>query len=617
MHSGPQSQFSIQEAVRVSRWLTNFLTSTTKENWFKEQGIFRLSGTQKKAQEIVENILQNQYFDTHAYSRDDYISALKFVLNNCTLLPTNDTDVVQLNAILNVDNINTPEQNAQASTDLQKFIDKLARSYDYNKMAFAEILYNYLTLLYLSQQQSETNKMTAHNLSIILAPLISKTLGLVDPRADIKLQNVCEPLITSDEYLIPYFRRYREEVKECYVIHLRREYKHVRGVYENLLAKKQEVDSSIQNINGEIHIQESMLESLNMSHDKQLIKNSEFREKSKLFQEKLSDLNAQLLIEKINQEALYHELELVKRQINDLEIDINSALMQSMLPLDSFAPLPTEVELKELPLVAIEHLLTEPDMDDGSFCGSPLSATSLMGSPDSSPLMSREPSPERRSSLLFQAPSVSIAATQAFKLALDRAKCLEPKKVIDTLIDSLRAEFTAKEIAKFIFNHKNELNAYQKELGDALSKQDDFSNQLLKAYTDNFDFTGKNFAVALREYLESGGFVLPGEAQKLDRIVKAFAERYYQNNQAVFPSMPTERFQGSDKVYGLAFGTVMLNTDLHNPAIRHKMTKDEFLRNLSDYNIDKGFLKSIYTEIKRHEIQLPKAQSKSQTAAMA
>ena len=44
------------------------------------------------------------------------------------------------------------------------------------------------------------------------------------------------------------------------------------------------------------------------------------------------------------------------------------------------------------------------------------------------------------------------------------------------------------------------------------------------AYVDLLDFVGLDFVSALRLFLE--GFRLPGEAQKIDRLMEKFASRY-------------------------------------------------------------------------------------------
>ena len=92
--------------------------------------------------------------------------------------------------------------------------------------------------------------------------------------------------------------------------------------------------------------------------------------------------------------------------------------------------------------------------------------------------------------------------------------------------------------------------------------------------SSGFQFANYSFDVALRAYL--GHFVLPGEAQKIDRILQAFAKAYYEANRSD-PSV----CKSEDAVYTLAFSIVLLNTDAHNPhlAKRFKMKKEDFLRN--------------------------------------
>lgn len=48
------------------------------------------------------------------------------------------------------------------------------------------------------------------------------------------------------------------------------------------------------------------------------------------------------------------------------------------------------------------------------------------------------------------------------------------------------------------------------------------------AYIDQLDFTELEFIPALRRFLE--GFRLPGESQKIDRLMEKFASRYFSCN---------------------------------------------------------------------------------------
>lgn len=61
------------------------------------------------------------------------------------------------------------------------------------------------------------------------------------------------------------------------------------------------------------------------------------------------------------------------------------------------------------------------------------------------------------------------------------------------------------------------------------------------------------------------GFRLPGEAQKIDRLMEKFAERFVNCN--------SDAFKSADVAYVLAYSVIMLNTDAHNPQVKVKMSQ--------------------------------------------
>ena len=65
------------------------------------------------------------------------------------------------------------------------------------------------------------------------------------------------------------------------------------------------------------------------------------------------------------------------------------------------------------------------------------------------------------------------------------------------------------------------------------------------------------------------GFRLPGEAQKIDRLMEKFAERFVNCN--------PDAFKSADVAYVLAYSVIMLNTDAHNPQVKNKMSKQACL----------------------------------------
>lgn len=117
-------------------------------------------------------------------------------------------------------------------------------------------------------------------------------------------------------------------------------------------------------------------------------------------------------------------------------------------------------------------------------------------------------------------------------------------------------------IALFLQKHSESLN--KTEIGDYLSSPGEYNIKILHAYVDSQDYSNMEFSEAIRFFLSK--FRLPGEAQKIDRLMEKFADRYTKCNSDIFSS--------ADAAYVLGFSVIMLNTDLHNPNIlpERKMT---------------------------------------------
>lgn len=98
-------------------------------------------------------------------------------------------------------------------------------------------------------------------------------------------------------------------------------------------------------------------------------------------------------------------------------------------------------------------------------------------------------------------------------------------------------------------------------IGDYLGEREELPLKVMHAYVDSFDFQGMEFDDAIRAFLQ--GFRLPGEAQKIDRIMEKFAERYCKCN--------PKAFSNADTAYVLAYSVILLNTDAHNPMVKNKV----------------------------------------------
>ena len=60
-----------------------------------------------------------------------------------------------------------------------------------------------------------------------------------------------------------------------------------------------------------------------------------------------------------------------------------------------------------------------------------------------------------------------------------------------------------------------------------------------------------------------------GEAQKIDRIMEKFAERFCRDNPGAFHT--------ADGAYLLSFALIMLNTDAHNPMADKNISAEDFI----------------------------------------
>ena len=60
-------------------------------------------------------------------------------------------------------------------------------------------------------------------------------------------------------------------------------------------------------------------------------------------------------------------------------------------------------------------------------------------------------------------------------------------------------------------------------IGDYLSRCE---KEVIDSYLSHLEFRNVDFDLALRQYLFS--FRLPGESEKIDRLMKAFSERYFE-----------------------------------------------------------------------------------------
>lgn len=153
------------------------------------------------------------------------------------------------------------------------------------------------------------------------------------------------------------------------------------------------------------------------------------------------------------------------------------------------------------------------------------------------------------------------------------------------------------DLAKFLYANSDKLD--KTTLGEFIG---DLQNkEIMYLFVNQMNFAGKDIVAALRFFLDH--FRLPGEAQKIDRLMEKFAARYCETN-------PNNKlFHSADVAYVLSYSIIILTTDLHSPQIKNRMTKEQYIRmnqptDDKERPLPEEFLSQIYDEIASSEIKI-------------
>jgi brefeldin A-inhibited guanine nucleotide-exchange protein len=174
----------------------------------------------------------------------------------------------------------------------------------------------------------------------------------------------------------------------------------------------------------------------------------------------------------------------------------------------------------------------------------------------------------------------------------------KPKRGLKVLLkDGFIPSDSPQDIAMFLLDNDR---IDKKALGEFLGEGEPENIAIMHAFVDLMDFKQTRFVDALRRFLQS--FRLPGEAQKIDRFMLKFAERYITGN--------PNAFANADTAYVLAYSVIMLNTDQHSTKLGKgaRMTPEDFIKNNRGINdsadLPDDYLRGIFKEIAENEIVL-------------
>ncbi len=298
------------QAAKVFREIKNALLS--KPLLFTREGVFRISGSQAQARELVEGILSGTKVKTPSdrnlekFPLHDYISALKLVLDECTLLNPESLSIEMLK-----DSIEKYDP-AQAAYELSLYIDQLAKSTDENEHAAGEVFYSYLQLTKQAVIFQEKNKMSAQNLGIVLGPNFEKMMNS-DPKRTLslilKLNTVCELMLKNDAFTNDFEKMYATSI----ITAREKQLQKLESEKESLQYLRQTYQAKISEYQQKIAAQKVALSEASNRSNKKMIA-AKIEEFEKIIE----------LYKKDDKEETAVKIKAIKSQISDLKEDIKS-----------------------------------------------------------------------------------------------------------------------------------------------------------------------------------------------------------------------------------------------------------------------------------------------------
>ncbi|ELV13199.1 IQ motif and SEC7 domain-containing protein 3 [Tupaia chinensis] len=177
---------------------------------------------------------------------------------------------------------------------------------------------------------------------------------------------------------------------------------------------------------------------------------------------------------------------------------------------------------------------------------------------------------------------------------------INPDKGIQFLISRGFIPDTPIGVAHFLLQRKG---LSRQMIGEFLgNSKKQFNRDVLDCVVDEMDFSSMELDEALRKF--QAHIRVQGEAQKVERLIEAFSQRYCMCNPDV-----VQQFHNPDTIFILAFAIILLNTDMYSPNIKpdRKMMLEDFIRNLRGVDdgadIPRELVVGIYERIQQKELK--------------
>ncbi|KAG7454483.1 hypothetical protein MATL_G00260190 [Megalops atlanticus] len=195
--------------------------------------------------------------------------------------------------------------------------------------------------------------------------------------------------------------------------------------------------------------------------------------------------------------------------------------------------------------------------------------------------------------------STDVMRKRLYRIGLNLFN-INPDKGIQFLISRGFIPDTPIGVAHFLLQRKG---LSRQMIGEFLgNSKKQFNRDVLDCVVDEMDFSGMELDEALRKF--QAHIRVQGEAQKVERLIEAFSQRYCMCNPDV-----VQQFHNPDTIFILAFAIILLNTDMYSPNIKpdRKMMLEDFIRNLRGVDdgadIPRDMVVGIYERIQLRELR--------------
>ncbi|KAK7886164.1 hypothetical protein WMY93_025785 [Mugilogobius chulae] len=195
--------------------------------------------------------------------------------------------------------------------------------------------------------------------------------------------------------------------------------------------------------------------------------------------------------------------------------------------------------------------------------------------------------------------STDIMRKRLYRIGLNLFN-VNPDKGLQFLISRGFIPDTPIGVAHFLLQRKG---LSRQMIGEFLgNSKKPFNRDVLDCVVDEMDFSGMELDEALRKF--QAHIRVQGEAQKVERLIEAFSQRYCMCNPDI-----VQQFHNPDTIFILAFAIILLNTDMYSPNIKpdRKMMLEDFIRNLRGVDdgadIPRDMVVGIYERIQLRELR--------------